>query len=75
MGFLRASVLQGARAFSRKFLIEIKFFSASPRLRGAIGFSGFSPCLRAVACPEVRRRVAGFGFLVVIRLRCGVLNL
>src|SRR5437773_2494612 len=35
--------------FLRKFFIEIKFFSASPRLRGATGFSGFSPCLSCLS--------------------------
>ena len=48
--------------FLRKFFIEIKFFSAPPRLRGATGFSGFSPCLRA--------SVVGFAFW--LRLGCAV---
>src|SRR5437016_9979696 len=47
--------------FLRIFFIEIKFVSASPRLRGATGFLRFfsvSQCLRG-----------GFCFLVAARLR------
>src|SRR5436853_596042 len=43
---------------------EIKFFSASPRLRGATGLLrvfSVAPCLRG-----------GFWFLVVALLRCGL---
>src|SRR5205809_1021838 len=49
-------------SFVSQIVIEIKFFSASPRLRGATGFLRFfsvSPCLRG-----------GFCFLVAARLRC-----
>src|SRR5437764_14771847 len=56
--------------------------NSSPRLRASavqLVFSGFSPCLSAVACPEVRRRVVGFdfglifdfGFLCALRVLCG----
>ena len=40
-------------SFVSQIVIEIKFFSASPRLRGATDFSVFSPWLRA--------SVVGFG--------------
>ena len=57
----RNRVIWSQSCFSRKSFSEIKFFSASPRLRGALVSSGFSPCLSTVACPQVRRRVVSFG--------------
>src|SRR5437016_13313912 len=49
--------------FLRKFFIEIKFFSASPRLSGA---TGFSPCLSAsVVCLACARLV----FVLPVGLR------
>src|SRR5437870_6442716 len=71
--FLRASVLliPNFPVFCANFSSKL---NSSPRLRGATGFSGFSPCLLAVACPEVRRRGGGFSFwffLCVLCVLCG----
>src|SRR5438552_8515019 len=50
-------------SFSRKFLLEIKFFSASPRLRGATNFYGFSERSECVVKVLV--------FLCGLRVLCG----
>ena len=68
LGFLRITNPKFPR-FLRKFfieIIEIKFFSAPPRLRGATGFSGFSPCLSA--------SVVGLGLVVALLRRASVVG-
>src|SRR5205809_1442451 len=63
-------------SFVSQFFIEIKFFSASPRLRGATGFLRFfsvSPCLRGGfwVWLWLCYAVSPWWVLVVARLRCG----